>query len=359
MVKSFLIALEDRQHTGGGTVGLVPMMTPREISALSRNSLVVSIVVFLSAGALLPWVGAGPISIVHVLRHEAPDYDILVQLRVTRTLLALFAGGALSLAGSLFQAMIRDALATPYTLGITGGASLGAVVVIAGGWQVIWGIPGTWFGALAGAFSVLSLVIGSSLHSRRISAFSLLLTGIAINSVCAACIIVLGGYSGMSRSFSIAHWLIGSIDATSYASLTVLFLVVIILGAIILMQSRSWNLLAVGEQWAASRGVRVPTVMRTGYIAGSLLVAGAIALTGPIGFVGLIVPHLVRTRVSADHRVLLPCVFFFGGALLAICDALGRILIAPAEIPAGAMLALIGGPYLVWVIRRRKPLEEA
>jgi iron complex transport system permease protein len=340
-------------------MGLVSMMTSRETSTLSRNSLVVSIVMFLAAAILLPWVGAGPISLSRVLHREAPDYDILLQLRVTRTLLALLAGGALSLAGSLFQAMLRDALATPYTLGITGGASLGAVTVIAGGWQVIWGIPGTWFGALAGAFSVLTIVIGGSLHNRRISAFSLLLTGIAINSICAACIIVLGGYSGMSRSFSIAHWLIGSVDATSYTSLAVLSLLVLILGAIILMQSRSWNLLAVGEQWAASRGIRVATVMRTGYIAGSLLVAGAIALTGPIGFVGLIVPHLIRRKVSADHRVLLPCVFFFGGALLAICDALGRILIAPAEIPAGAMLALIGGPYLVWVVRQRKPLEEA
>lgn len=335
------------------------MMTASKSSRLSRNSLTVSIVAFLAAAILLPWVGAGPISLAHVLHREAPDYDILLQLRVTRTLLALLAGGALSLAGSLFQAMLRDALATPYTLGITGGASLGAVTAIAGGWQVIWGIPATWFGALAGAFSVLGLVIGGSLHSRRISAFSLLLTGIAINSICAACIIVLGGYSGMSRSFSIAHWLIGSVDSTSYTSLAVFGVLVLILGAVILVQARSWNLLAVGEQWAASRGVRVTTVMRTGYVAGSILVAGAIALTGPIGFVGLIVPHLVRRRVSADYRVLLPCVFFFGGALLALCDALGRILIAPAEIPAGAMLALIGGPYLVWVVRQRKPLEEA
>ena len=89
-----------------------------------------------------------------------------------------------------------------------------------------------------------------------------------------------------------------------------------------------------------------------------ILVAGAIALTGPIGFVGLIVPHLVRHRISPDHRILLPCVFFLGAALLALCDALGRIILAPAEIPAGAMLALIGGPYLVWAVRQRRPLEE-
>jgi iron complex transport system permease protein len=328
-------------------------------SNLTRGSLGISLLAFIAAALVLPWVGAGPISLAHVLHRESPDYDILVQLRVTRTLLALLAGGALSLAGSLFQAMLRDALATPYTLGITGGASLGAVVVIAGGWPVILGIPGTWFGALAGAFTVLGIVMGASLRSRRISAFSMLLTGIAINSVCAACILILGSYSGMSSSFSIAHWLIGSIDATSYTSLAVLASVVLGLGLYILTQARSWNLLAVGEQWAASRGVQVASVMRTGYIAGSILVAGAIALTGPIGFVGLIVPHLVRRKVSADHRILLPCVFFLGGAFLALCDAFGRIVMAPAEIPAGAMLALIGGPYLVWVVRQRTPLEEA
>jgi iron complex transport system permease protein len=222
----------------------------------------------------------------------------------------------------------------------------------------VWGIPATWIGALAGAFAVLTLVMGGFSKRRQISAFSLLLTGIAINSVCAACIIILGGFAGMSRTFSIARWLIGSVDSTSYTSLGVLAAVVLILAALIMKQARAWNLLAVGEQWAASRGVRVQSLLRTGYIAGSILVAGAIALTGPIGFVGLIVPHIVRSKISPDHRVLLPSVFLFGGALLALCDAVGRIVIPPAEIPAGAVLALIGGPYLVWAIRQRRPSEE-
>jgi iron complex transport system permease protein len=211
---------------------------------------------------------------------------------------------------------------------------------------------------LIGAFSVLALVIGGSFKRRQISAFSLLLTGIAINSVCAAFIIIFSSFAGMSRSFSIARWLIGSIDATSYGSLAALATVVTLTSILILKQARNWNLLAVGEQWAASRGVRVGNLLGTGYVAGSVLVAGSIALTGPIGFVGLIVPHLVRSRISPDHRILMPCVFFFGGALLALCDALGRIIMPPSEIPAGAVLALIGGPYLVWVIRQRVPLEE-
>jgi iron complex transport system permease protein len=294
-----------------------------------------------------------------VLRHQSPDYDILVQLRVPRTLLALIAGGALSLAGALFQAMLRDALADPYTLGISTGASLGAVVVIAAGWETFFGIPATWAGALAGAFAVLALVVGGSIRRRQISAFTLLLSGIAINSVCAAFIIILSSFAGMSRSFSIVRWLIGSIDAVSYRSLGTLAVVVFATSILIVAQARKWNLLAVGEPWAASRGVRVGRLFGTGYIAGSILVAGAIALTGPIGFVGLIVPHLVRSRISPDHRILMPCAFLLGGALLAGCDTLGRIVMPPTEIPAGAMLALIGGPYLIWVIRQRVPAEEA
>src|SRR5580658_4802150 len=334
-------------------MGLVSMTPPEHTTAAARRNFLPPICVFVASAIFLPWVGAGPISLARVLRHEGPDYDILLQLRISRTLLALVAGGALSLAGALFQAMLRDALATPYTLGISAGASLGAVAVIAAGWETFFGIPVTWIGALAGAFTVLALVIGGGFKRRQISAFSLLLTGIAINSVCAAFIIILSSFAGMSRSFSIARWLIGSIDATSYGSLSTLTTVVLIASTLILSQARSWNLLAVGERWAASRGVRVGALLAQAYILGSILVAGAIALTGPIGFVGLIVPHLVRSRISPDHRLLMPCAFFLGGALLALCDALGRVVMPPAELPAGAVMAIIGGPYLVWLVRRR------
>ena len=122
------------------------MNSPQQLSFVARNSLALSVTVFMGAALLLPWVGAGSMSLARVMRHEGPDYDILVQLRISRTLLALVAGGALSLAGALFQAMLRDALATPYTLGISAGASLGAVAVIAAGWVTFFGIPVTWLG---------------------------------------------------------------------------------------------------------------------------------------------------------------------------------------------------------------------
>ena len=326
-----------------------------------RRAVFFSATLFVAAALLLPWVGAGPISLQRVLHHEAPDYEILLQLRLTRTLLALVAGAALSLAGTLFQAILRDALAEPYTLGISAGASLGAVITITAGWETVFGLPATWVGSLIGAFSVLFLVLGAGRfgsRGRQASAFTLLLSGIAINSVCAAFILILSSFAGIVRSFSIARWLIGSVDSVSFLSLTVLATLVFSCGLYIVLQARSWNLLAVGEQWATTRGVRVERLMGSGYLAGSLLVAGAIALTGPIGFVGLIVPHLVRSRISADHRVLMPCAFFLGGVLLTVCDSLGRILVPPAEIPAGAILALLGGPYLVWVVRdRANPLS--
>ena len=329
----------------------------RLVRIRSRESLgiLVSAALFLLAALALPWVGAGPIDVHRVLHRQAPDYQILLQLRVSRTLLALVAGGALSLAGTLFQAMLRDALATPYTLGISAGASLGAVVVISAGWTTILGVPSTWVGALAGALVVLLLVAGGALGRRQLSTFALLLTGIAINSVCAAFILILSGFAGVARAFSITRWLIGSVDATSYESLGVLSAIVALPSAFILSQARGWNLLAVGEQWAVSRGVRVGRLLGSGYVAGSVLVSGAIALTGPIGFVGLIVPHVVRRRISPDHRVLMPCAFLLGGTLLAACDAIGRVVLAPAEVSAGAVLALVGGPYLVWVIRSRVP----
>ncbi len=334
------------------------MSAAPQLSFTARYSLVLSLAVFIAAALVLPWVGAGSISLTRVLRRQEPDYEILLQLRLSRTLLALIAGGALSLAGTLFQAMLRDALATPYTLGISTGASLGAVAVIALGWETLHGIPMTWIGALIGAFAVLVIVIGGAFRQRQISAFGLLLTGMAINSICAAFILILSGFAGISRSFSIARWLIGSIDATSYTSLAVLATVVTLVSAVILSQARNWNLLAVGERWAASRGVHVGSMLAQGYILGSILMAGSIALTGPIGFVELIVPHVVRSRVSSDHRILLPCAFLLGGTLLALCDTIGRIVIPPAELPAGAVLALIGGPYLVWIIRQRAPAEE-
>jgi len=210
-----------------------------------------------------------------------------------------------------------------------------------------------WVTALAGSAVVLALVVGAALQQRRLSSFSLLLSGLAANSVCSAFIIVIYGLVSASKSFSISRWLIGSLDAIDYATLGAFAAVVAISAGIVIQQARSWNLMAVDPSWAATRGARVTRLTLSGYAAGSVLTAVTVALTGPIGFVGLVVPHLVRTRIGADHRVLMPCAFLGGGILLAACDAIGRIVMAPSEVPAGAVLAILGGPYLVWVLRQR------
>lgn len=308
---------------------------------------------FLLAAALLPCIGPGSISLDRILAKASPDYPIFVELRLSRTLLGLLAGGALSLAGCLFQSMLRDSLATPYTLGVSAGASLGAVLTLAFDLDRIIGLPATWMGAIAGAAIVLLIVGGASWKGGQLSGARLLLCGISLNAVCSAFILLTDSVVREQRSFSITQWLLGSVDAVSYRALLVFGTAVVVASAIVVRQARAWNLLAVSETWASSRGVDMRRLMVTGYCCGSILTAGAIALTGPIGFVGLIVPHLVRSRISPDNRVLMPCSLLFGGVLLACCDTIGRLVLAPAELPAGAIMALIGGPYLVWLVRRR------
>jgi len=311
---------------------------------------------FCVAAMLLPFAGPFGLDLGRVRARQEPDWSILVRLRVSRTLLGLLAGGALALAGALFQAMLRDALATPYTLGISAGASLGAVIAIWLGVQQIAGLPAVWVAALAGAAIVLALVAGAALQQRSVSSFSLLLTGLAVNSMCSALIIVIYGLVSPSKSFSISRWLIGSIDSVDYAALAGFAAVVVAAGGVVMAQARSWNLMSVDASWAATHGAHVTRLTLSGYGAGSVLTAATVALTGPIGFVGLIVPHMIRTRIGADHRVLMPCAFLGGGVLLAGCDAIGRVIVAPSEVPAGAVMAILGGPYLLWVLRRRSAL---
>jgi iron complex transport system permease protein len=312
----------------------------------------VSLACFVAAAIILPFIGPTALDWANVWHGQEPDWSILTNLRVSRTLLGLFAGGALALAGSLFQSMLRDALATPYTLGVSTGASLGAVVAIGLDLHMVAGVFGVWVGALAGAGAILFIVMGAARRDGQLSASSLLLAGIAINSVCAALILLILSMSGLSQSFAISRWLIGGLDAIEWSTLLIYIVVVGITGVLVIRQARQWNLLAVGEAWAATRGANVRRALVQGYVAGSVLAAVTVALTGPIGFVGLVVPHLLRGRLLGDDRLLMPCSFLLGGVLLASCDALGRTLLAPAEIPAGAITAFIGGPHLIWVVRR-------
>jgi iron complex transport system permease protein len=330
-----------------GALPVTPLARPTVAGWLGGSA-----ALFLLAAILLPVVGPSTLDWGRVWQRQDPDWAILTNLRLSRTMLGLFAGGALALAGCLFQSMLRDALATPYTLGVSTGASLGAVIAIAFDWHGAAGVIGIWAGAFAGAGVVLVVVMGAATRGGQVSSSSLLLAGIAINSICAAFILLVHGLTGVSQSFAISRWLIGGLDAIERPTLLAYAGAVIVLAIVVIRQARQWNLLAVGETWAATRGANVRRALIHGYVAGSMLAAATVALTGPIGFVGLVVPHILRGRLGADDRVLMPCAFLLGGVLLASCDALGRVAIAPAEIPAGAITAFIGGPHLIWIVRR-------
>ncbi len=307
-----------------------------------------SAALFLAAAVALPWIGPG-----HLDLSNPTDHAIFFELRLSRTLLGLLAGGALSLTGTLFQAMLRDSLASPYTLGVSAGAAFGAVLTLALNLDQLLGFPAVWAGSMAGAAAVLVIVAGAAWKHGHLSGVRLLLSGIALNSICSAFILIISGVVRDRKSFSITQWLLGSVDSVNYRALLVFAIIVAATSAVVIRQARNWNLLAVGESWAASRGADLRRLTIVGYCCGSILTAGAIALTGPVGFVGLIVPHLVRSRISPDNRILMPCSLMLGGVLLAACDTIGRTILAPAELPAGAVMALIGGPYLVWLVRSR------
>ena len=303
---------------------------------------------------IAPLIGSTHIDYGRALAGLSPDREILFYTRLPRVLLALLAGGALAVAGVLFQAMLRDALATPYTLGVSSGASLGAVAAICLGWREVGHLPAIWLASFAGAGLVLFLVMGIASEGRRMSSFTLLLAGVSINTICLAAILFLQYIANFGQTFAIVRWLMGGIDAVDYSTLAWFAAAVLPAVGLIFLRARDWNLMAVGEDWAAARGVAVSRLMLSGYVLGSFLAGSVTALAGPIGFVGLIVPHALRLKLGADHRLLLPCSFFTGAAFLAICDTIARTALAPTEIPVGVVTALLGGPFFIWVLRSKR-----
>ncbi len=318
-------------------------MKPDRVRPILFSALAMAVV-----AATAPLLGSAHIDLRSAFAHVSPDYEIFFFARVPRVLLALIGGAALSVTGVLFQCMLRDPLAEPYTLGVSSGASVGAVLAICFGWRPV-GLL-----SLAGAAIVLLIVVGIAMEGRRLSSFTLLLTGVTMNSISFAIIMFLHNLATFSQSFAISRWLMGGLDAIEYSTIGWLAAAVIPVSIFVTIRAPQWNLLAIGDEWAASRGISTTALTMFGYIAGSILTGLVTSLTGPIGFVGLIVPHALRIRFGADHRVLLPCSFFFGAAFLCVCDTLSRTVIAPTEIPVGVLTALAGGPFFIWLLRSRR-----
>jgi iron complex transport system permease protein len=313
-----------------------------------KGSVALSALIVIVVALTAPLVGSTHINLAQAFAGASPDHEIFFYARLPRVLLALLAGSALSLTGVMFQCILRDPLAEPYTLGVSSGASVGAVAAICLGFSSLS------FAALAGAAVVLAVVVGMSVEGRRVSAFTLLLTGVTMNSIAFAVILFLHSVSSFSQSFAISRWLMGGLDAVPYSTVSWLAAIVVPLMILVTIRAPQWNLLAVGEEWAASRGVDPARMTLFGYVAGAVLTGLVTALTGPIGFVGLIVPHALRLKFGADHRTLMPCSILLGAAFLAICDTLSRTMIPPTDIPVGVLTAMGGGPFFLWLLRSKR-----
>ena len=314
--------------------------------------LLVSLLAAVVTAVVCPFIGGSGMDYAKLWRQESPDWAIFINLRVPRTILALLTGAALASSGAMFQALLRDALATPSNLGVTAAASLGAVIVIAFFSAGDTAFPLIWMAAIAGA-GVVVLMVSILARSRRFSPLTLLLTGVAINAICSAIVLLLHSMAGITKGFQITHWLMGDIDAVKYPTLAILALLVVPACLWIVSQARILNVISYGETWAAGRGVDCRKKTWQGFLAGTLLVGTTTAITGPIAFVGLIVPHLIRGIVGPDYRLLLPASVFGGGAFLIVCDTVARTVLAPVEIPVGVITALMGGPFFVWLLWKR------
>ncbi len=284
------------------------------------------------------------------------DANILFQVRLPRILLGALTGAALSVAGAIFQALLRNDLAAPFTLGVSSGAALGAVIAIALSLNFsLPGIPVVSLFSFLGALGAIMLVF--SLVKTRHGEFPtgvLLLAGVTANFFFAAMVMFIHYLSDFSQSFRIIRWLMGGLDITNYK--TVLSISpMVFLGIFILMfVSRDLNLISTGVHSASSRGVNVSKTQKIGFITASLITGTVVATSGPIAFVGLIVPHTVRLFVGPDLRILIPASMLFGASFLIACDTLARTILSPTEIPVGIITAMIGGPFFVWLLKRKR-----
>ncbi|WP_043887918.1 FecCD family ABC transporter permease [Methylophaga thiooxydans] len=308
-------------------------------------------VVSLALLGLAPFVGLTEITN-NVVREQ-----ILFDIRLPRALFAFVAGSGLALCGMVFQAMFHNPLATPFTLGVASGASFGAAVTVFLGLSFsLLGFDAVTVGSFLGALLAISFVYGISQFRYGFSGETLLLTGVATSFFFSSLILFTQYLSNINDSFRIMRWLMGSLSVTGYQQLMQLLPIVTVSSAIIIWLSRELNLLMAGDDIAISRGVAVKRVRYLLFLTTSLCVGGIVALCGPIGFVGMMVPHICRLIIGTDHRWLIPATLMFGGGFLILCDTVARIVIAPAELPVGVITTLLGGPFFLWLlVRSRKP----
>ena len=285
------------------------------------------------------------------LWHGRGDGAAIVRdLRAPRVALAFLVGGSLGICGAALQAMIRNPLAEPYLLGLSSGAGLGAVIAIASRAAGPWAVP---LAAFLGAIAAVALVYRLSVVSgRRLDPHVLLLSGVVVGAFAGAlmsAIMVLSDAPGVRNAFL---WLLGGFSAASWRALAVFSAYAVLPVGLLLFHARSLDLIALGDEAAHHLGAEVDRIRRIVYLCTALLTAASVATCGIVGFVGLVVPHAVRTTFRPLHRSLLPLVFVVGGCFLVLADVVSRIAVRPLELPVGVITALIGVPLFAVLLRR-------
>ncbi|MGQ9504886.1 MAG: FecCD family ABC transporter permease [Thermogutta sp.] len=309
--------------------------------------LVLGIAPFVGGEWILPWKKE--------LMNDAVSRQILLHLRLPRVLTGFVAGAALAVGGVAFQAMFRNPLATPYTLGVASGASLGAVLSLQCGLAFsVWGFSTTSLFALCGAIITLLVVYGISFWRAELSVATMLLAGVAMSFFNSSLILILQYVSDPVRVFRAFRWMLGGLEGTvGYGELKLLLPMVTIGCVIIFSVRRELNLLTLGDEWAVSRGVSLLKIKALVLFLTGWMIASVVAICGPIGFVCLIVPHITRLLVGPEHGRLIPAAALLGGAFLVVCDTVARTVLAPSEIPVGVITSLLGGPFFLWLLIKR------
>jgi len=275
---------------------------------------------------------------------------IIERIRLPRVLMALFCGAVLSLGGLVFQALLGNPLAEPYILGISGGAATGAIIGILAGFARVPGVSAT---AFAGSMTTLFLVIVLSKGESQTGRDSMLLSGVMVNAFCSAVIMFLISISEENKLHDIMFWLMGDLSSADMPQVGMVALLILPCFAVIFLCSHKMNLMLMGREMARTMGVSIRKTTFILLVATSFMVSAMVCQSGLMGFVGLVVPHILRQIFGSDHRVLVPASIVGGGAFMVICDLLARWLPREGEIPVGVITAIIGAPLFIMLLRRR------
>ena len=352
------------------TDALVPRVARRRRDRtplpLVLGACTVLLLVTMVAGVGIGSVPLSPGAVWHVIASQLSGHQdtsvagiIVWQIRLPRVLLAAVVGAALTTAGAVVQVLVRNSLADPFLLGVSSGASVGATAVLLLGAFASLGIWAISVGSVLGAAVAMAAVFFVSRKGRQLAPTQLILCGVVLSAMFESVTSYLIFRGNPQATQSVLFWLMGSFGLASWDQLPIPLIALTAVMVYLLAQGRTLNALAMGAEPAASLGVDVARLRRNLFVATCVLAGVAVAVSGVIGFVGLVVPHIVRLCVGSDHRRVLPTGVVFGAAFMVLGDLLARTIVAPQEMPIGVITAFIGAPTLIVLIRRRPYLYGA